>query len=438
MSEPDEACAIGGIGGLGKVLNHANRRVCGTSTKNVTCFGRFGLAPIAAMSVLNALYISRRPAAAFVVVGLFWGCFAAYVPVLKAQLGASDALFGILLLGSATGLVSSMWLAPKADRLLGARSMQVGIVLLSLVWLLPGLVTIPLLFAVTMALVGAASGLLDVVMNARVSELEAAHERPLMNANHAMFSLGYAVAAVLTGLAREASLPPTLVVAGFGVVSVLMVPFMRMDVAIVEPDADVHHSYPLWPIIVCGLIVLSAFMSEATVEAWSALHVERTLGGGAAEGALGPAMLGLTMAFGRFSGQAVSAHLRDVNVVIWASVISAIGALIAAAAPTPFVAYIGFGTLGLGVSVIGPIGLAIVGKLVPAHLRTEAISRAAVMGFSGFFFAPMLMGLVSQAYGLRVAFACVAGLILLAVPLVLVAGRMQAARARTPSHRTAS
>ncbi|MFT5626477.1 MAG: hypothetical protein ACI8Z0_002987, partial [Lentimonas sp.] len=44
------------------------------------------------MSVLNALYISRRPAAAFVIVGLFWGCFAAYVPVIKDQLGASDGL----------------------------------------------------------------------------------------------------------------------------------------------------------------------------------------------------------------------------------------------------------------------------------------------------------------------------------------------------------
>ena len=125
------------------------------------------------MSVLSALSISRRPAAAFVVIGLFWGCFAAYVPVIKAQLGASDALFGMLLLGSATGLVSAMWLAPHADRILGGRGMQVGAAFLAFAWLLPGYVTVPLLFAAAMALVGLASGLLDVVMNARVSELEA-------------------------------------------------------------------------------------------------------------------------------------------------------------------------------------------------------------------------------------------------------------------------
>lgn len=376
------------------------------------------------MSVLSALHTSRKPAAAFVVVGLFWGCFAAFVPVIKTQLGANDALFGTLLLGSAMGLVSAMFLAPKADKVLGPRSMQAGIVLLALAWLLPATISVPLLFAVAMGFVGAASGMLDVVMNARVSELEAQTNRPLMNANHAMFSLAYAIAALITGFAREAGIPPAYVFAGFSMVSILLVPFMMMDVANVQAEDGYAGQYPLWPIMICGFIVLSAFMSEASTEAWSALHVERTLGGGAAEGALGPAMLGLTMAVGRFSGQAISERFRDLTVIICASAIAATGAVIAALAPTPLIAYVGFGTLGLGVSVIGPLGLALVGKVVAPHLRTEAISRCAVIGFSGFFFAPMLMGLVSETYGLRAAFICVSGLLLMAIPLSLIAARL--------------
>ena len=134
-------------------------------------------------------------------------------------------------------------------------------------------------------------------------------------------------------------------------------------------------------------------------------------------------MLGLTMAVGRFSGQAVSERLREIPVVIGASIISATGAVIAALAATPLMAYVGFGILGLGVSVIGPIGLALVGKLVAPHLRTEAISRTAVIGFSGFFFAPMLMGLMSEAFGLRVAFMGVALLLLSVLPLAVLARR---------------
>jgi len=372
------------------------------------------------MSIAHAVSVSRRPVSAFVVIGVFWGCFAAYVPVLKAQLGASDAVFGMLLLGSATGLVSAMWLAPRVDRILGARGMQVGAVLLAFAWMLPGSMTTPLYFAVAMAAVGLASGVLDVIMNARVSELEARHDHPLMNANHAMFSVAYAAGALIAGATREAGLPPAPVFLGLCLVVVLLLPMLKMDVASVTPDPSYDGRYPLGPILLCGAIVLVAFMSEATVEAWSALHVERTLGGGAAEGALGPAMLGITMAIGRFSGQALAERLQEVPVVLVASVLSASGAVLASLAPTPLAAYVGFGILGLGVSVIGPMGLALVGKLVPAHLRTEAISRAAVMGFSGFFFAPMLMGLVSEIYGLRVAFLGVAVLLLSAFPLALV------------------
>lgn len=378
------------------------------------------------MSILSALSLSRRPAAAFAVVGIFWGGFAAYVPVIKAQLGASDALFGLLLLGSATGLVSAMWLAPRADRILGGRGMQFGALFLALAWLLPGQMTVPLLFAVSMAVVGLASGLLDVVMNARVSELEAKHNRTLMNANHAMFSVAYAVAALVVGVAREAGVPPTPVFAGFGLVTLVLVQFIRMDVTIVAAEDGYAGRYPLWPILLCGGIVFIAFMSENTVEAWSALHVERTLGGGAAEGALGPAMLGITMAIGRFSGQAVAERVREVPVVIGAAAISSFGAVIAAFAPTPMVAYIGFGILGLGISVIGPMGLALVGKLVAPHLRTEAISRVAVIGFSGFFFAPLAMGLMSEAFGLRVAFVGVACVLLAVVPVAMVVARQKA------------
>ena len=381
------------------------------------------------MSVINALRTTSRPSAAFVIIGLYWGTMAAHYPVFKARLGVDDATFGLLLLGSALGLVSSMWLAPRIDRALGARAMQVAAFAFVTVFILPTLATTPVGFALSMLALGSASGLLDVVMNARVSELEGLHKRPLMNASHAMFSLAYAVAAIFAGIMRESRIDPTLTFGLIALACLAIALWLRMA-PVGAQDEEQHSSggYPLAPILICGGVVLVALMSEATVEAWSALHVERTLNGGAVQGALGPAMLGATMAFGRFSGQVVSERLRDVTVIIFAAILSASGALIAAAAPTPAIAYVGFGILGLGVSVIGPIGLAIVGRLVPGRMRTEAISRVAVMGFSGFFLAPVLMGQVSQLFGLRIAFAAVAGLLLISVPLALAAGRLEARR----------
>jgi hypothetical protein len=265
-----------------------------------------------------------------------------------------------------------------------------------------------------------ASGLSDVIMNARVSELEAATGRPLMNANHGVFSLAYAISALFTGFAREAGFSPPATFACVSLVALVLVWFARMEPVEMDEGADAGGKFPVLTVILCGAVVLIAFMSEAATEAWSALHVERTLNGGAAEGALGPTMLGLTMAVGRFGGQAVSERLSDLRVIFWATLMAASGAIVAAAAPVPLVAYVGFGVLGLGVSVIGPLGLALVGRMVPARVRTTAISRAAVIGFMGFFVAPAMMGNISEFFGLRAAFASIAVMLMFLFPLLVV------------------
>lgn len=379
------------------------------------------------MKILQALSLTRAPALAFAVIGVYWGAFAAHVPVLKAGLGASDSLFGLLILGQAIGLVSAMFFAPWADRVLGGRSMQIGAVFFALAWMLPLGAQTPVQFALSMTIVGAASGLLDVVMNARVSEVEAATGKTLMNANHGVFSLAYAVSAVLCGFSREMGYAPIVPFTALGVLVFAAATQLYLRPAVVsDEDQQTGGSYPWWPVLLCGGVVLVAFMSEATVETWSALHIERTLMGRPAEGALGPATLGLTMALGRFSGQAISDRFDDILVIRFASVMAGAGVLLAAAAPSPLVAYLGFGLFGLGVSVIGPLGLALVGRSVRARWRTDAIAKAAVMGFSGFFIAPLFMGTISDLFSLRIAFACVAVLLAMAWPLTLAVRRLPA------------
>ncbi len=379
------------------------------------------------MSILSALSLSRRPAAAFMCVGAFWGSFAAQVPVLKAGIAADDTLFGLILLGTSIGLIATMWLAPLFDRLLGAWAMPLAGGLFAVVALGPALAGSALLFFVAMVLAGYCSGILDVVMNARVSELEARHGRSLMNANHAMFSVAYAISAVLTGVAREAGWDPVQIFTVVALAIVAMSVGLRMEVEIVDEEARRGNRFPWATVILCGAIVLVAFFVEATVEAWSALHIERTLGGRAAEGAFGPAVLGFTMAVGRFSGQALTEKFSEHAIIVIGTGMAVLGALVAAVSWTPLVAYVGFGAMGLGIAAVGPVGLAMVGRMVRPEHRTAAVARAAVIGFMGFVLAPSLMGFVSGAFGLRVAFAAVAAVALLAPLLVFY---LRANRAR--------
>ncbi|MCR9166804.1 MULTISPECIES: MFS transporter [Marivita] len=374
------------------------------------------------MNLLRDLYISRGPAAGFAAVGVFWGSFAALVPVIKPQVGLSDGQFGLALLITSIGAVMAMWLAPLAERGLGARALGVLTALLAVATLLPGHTTNGVMFTLAMLGVTMTSGTLDVAMNARVSALEAQVGRSLMNLNHAVFSVAYAFCALATGLARELGLGPAAILTGGGLlIGVLMLQAFAAPVPDAEHEADGVEVAPLpWALLLPGgMIILIAFMSEQATEGWSALHLERNLGAGAAQGALGPALLGITMAVGRLTGQVVANRVSERMVIRWASVTAGIGACIAATAPSLGVAYLGFSILGLGVSVMAPMAYAWIGRMVPNRYRSHAISRISVVGYAGFFVGPPLMGFLSEGFGLAVSFLAIGG-ILFAVPLLLV------------------
>ena len=375
------------------------------------------------MNLIRDIHLARAPIAAFVAIGLFWGSFAALVPVLKPQAGLSDGAFGLAMLVAAGGAVMAMWLAPLADARLGRRAMPVLGLGLLVAFQAPAQVTGGV--GLALAMLGAAmmSGTLDVVMNARVSETEAEARRPLMNLAHAMFSFAYAGAALMTGALREAGFGPQVPFAVMALATLALVGIMAGDRsagAAGTPGAEAPQAAVSWSVLLPGgLIILIAFLSEQATEGWSALHLERNLGAGAAQGALGPAILGLTMGIGRLSGQIVATRVSEVAVIRLAAALAAAGALVAAYAPILGIAYAGFAVLGLGVSVVAPMAFALVGRQVAARHRTLAISRISVIGYAGFFLGPPLMGFLAQGFGLYASFTAVAVLLML-VPLVLV------------------
>lgn len=363
---------------------------------------------------------SRAPALAFIAMGMVWGAFSALVPVIKAQIFASDAAFGLSFLISSLGAIAAMWLAPMVDRRFGTWAVMLTSLAMGLSFVLPALTSGIILFTLFMGLVGATSGVLDILMNARISEIESRTNRPLMNLNHALFSFAYAGAALLTGAAREVELGP---VAVFGLVALAIAAMCPLMIC------ERHHPVQgemskgglstrvlVW---LGGLVVMAAFFSEQAVEGWSALHLERTLDAGAAAGAMGPAILGLTMGFGRLFGQALALRFRDTVMMGVACLISAAGITLAALAPNIPMAYLGFAIMGGGISVVVPLAMALVGRAVHESQRVAAIGQASVIGYGAFLFGPSVIGLTSDQFGLPVALMVV-GLVLIFVALIIV------------------
>ncbi|NJM84111.1 MAG: MFS transporter [Tabrizicola sp.] len=174
------------------------------------------------MTPFVTLRIARAPLAAFAVMGLLWGTFAAVLPDLKAMLGVDEARLGLLIFATPVAAVAAMLLAPAIGAALGRVALPVSTILMALAFALPGQAAAVWLFPLAMMACGAATGLTDVLMNARVAALETARGLHLMNLTHAAYSFGYAGGAVLTGWMRAEGWGPGAVMGAMAAVGLLM------------------------------------------------------------------------------------------------------------------------------------------------------------------------------------------------------------------------
>lgn len=383
--------------------------------------------------MMAMLRIARAPVAAFAAMGVLWGSFAAVLPGIKAGLGVAEAELGLLLLGTSVAAVGTMLLAPAVGAALGRVALPVAAGAMAAAFVLPGQAGVPWAFALAMLVCGATTGLTDVLMNARVAVLENDRGLHLMNLCHAAYSLAYAGAAVGTGALRAAGHGPGVVMTvAAGVTGLCAALTLERDGTIrglARPRGGGGAGLGLVPVIGGG-IVLIAFMTENAAENWSALHIEKTLGGSPAEGAMGPAALALTMGLARLAGQGGVARIAPVALLSGGALVAAAGALVAAAATGPAMAYAGFVVMGVGASVIAPTAFSLVGRMARPDARARAVARATLLGYFGYFFGPPALGFLSGAFGLRVAFVFAAAL-LLAV-LTLAPLMVRAAPARRP------
>jgi len=359
------------------------------------------------MLPLSLFAITRPALAAFAAMGILWGTFAAVLPDLKTMLAVNEAQLGILILFTPIAAVAAMLVAPVIGALLGRVVLPVVVLAMAASFSLPGQAASLLLFALAMMAAGATTGLTDVLMNARVAQMENERGLSLMNLAHAAYSFGYAAAALLTGALRSAGWSPGAVMGTMALLAALLALATwerngRIQ-GLTRPTGETVGGLGPLPVIGGG-IVLIAFLTENAAENWSALHIEQTLGGSPAEGAMGPAALALTMGIARIAGQGLVNRVSPFALLRVGAMISACGALGAAGATSPAFAYLGFIVMGIGSSVIAPTAFTLVGRLARPEARARAIARATLLGYFGYFFGPPLLGFVAGSFGLRMAF----------------------------------
>jgi len=356
-----------------------------------------------------------RPFACFVALGVFWGSWGALLPSIQEQTGATDADLGLALLVLASAalpaMLSSGWIIDRlGDRALAPVTGGFGVAAF-----IPALAHSPVALGAAVVALGAASGTLDVTMNAAVAAEEERRGRRLMHAAHALFSIGVVVSGGLVGLARAAGADP---VAVLGVVASVLLA-IAAAIAVRRPGHGgraVHATVrPTGrrlmisaPLLMLGGLCALAFVVEGALQSWSAIHLEDTLGAGPAVGGLGPATFAAAMALGRLGAQGLADRTPDRLLLGSAAGLCAIGTAVAAFAPSAPVALAGMFVSGAGISVAAPTLFGLGGRIVPGSERGRALASVTTVAYLGFLLGPSMVGALAGATSLRWGLAAAA------------------------------
>jgi len=369
--------------------------------------------------------------AIFFLNGFGFASWVVRIPAIQEKLALSEGLLGLALLGIAMGSLVSMppagWLVSRS----GSRPVVVVTALLVSLALTP-LALAPDLASLVSALVllGAASGALDVSMNAQAVAVEKRYGRPIMTSFHAAFSFGGLAGAASGGLAASFEVGPLPHLSAVAVLSAATA--LAAYRYLLPASADVgRHGAPAFArptraLLGLGIISFCVLLGEGAMADWSAVYLEGTLETGPGFAAAGYAAFSLAMALGRLFGDGLTQRLGPARLVRLGGALAAVGLGSALAIGEPYITLAGFACAGAGFSIIFPAALSAAGR-TKGMAAGPALAAVSTAGYFGFLIGPPTIGLIAEALGLGAALYIV---VLLSAAIVILARTVGGANAK--------
>ncbi len=380
------------------------------------------------MKILTPVEIAGRSKralwASFAIMGIASMGWVARIPEIKDANGLSNAQFGLVLLASSFGSIVGAQLAGRLVHTFSSRKiLYISSILLPAGLCAIGFSTEPIVLACALFLMGFGYSSTDVALNTQAVAVEKILNARSMSSFHAMWSVGAFLTTVLGGsIARVVSPQMNLgVVAGLCVIA-----FIPCIYRLLPPDLDGHKGddetsakiplfaksvMPLWFI---GFGLLAALIAEGSASDWGALLLRDEMGIGKGVNASAYASFALAMITARFLGDRALDHFGPARLVRLCGSYGALGwgASIAIAVPlsesNPLVALIvinlGFVIAGLAIGPMFPAFI-LAASSIPGIAPSVSSARAFVIGLSGFFIGPSIIGFLAEGTSISIAMA---------------------------------
>jgi MFS family permease len=361
----------------------------------------------------------------FFVQGLCFAGLLSQVPTLQHKLDVSDAELSLILpLVPIIAGVGSVLAGVFAPRFGSSRLLRLTGPLVPVAIALVGVVPNKFALYPAIALVGLLLGAVDATMNMQAVAVQTRYGRSLLASFHATWSVGGILGALVTAGSHLDALDLPLA-AGLGLVAAagLLIDVIggrglldraeesgarRGEAAAPVPAPRI----PWRPIMLVGLAVTIVYIADSATSNFSTKYLQDVLHAAASVAPLGLAAYLTFQLLGRALADRQVNRFGAVRPVALGGVVGVVGMTVVALAPAPIWAVVGFGAVGLGLSVVVPMSFSAAGVLDPTNSGV-AIARVNLFNYVGFVVGAGLTGAVASAASLRWAFA---------VPAVLAVG----------------
>lgn len=395
----------------------------------------------------------------FLVNGAVYANLLPRLPEVKEAFELTNTQFGFLVIALPVGsILAGMAPAPLLRRLGSARVAGIGSAALAAVIALAGTaaawaagstlfmgsqansaavgIGLVVAYLAVMILAGMLDAIVDTAQNAQGIQIQKAMGRSILNALHALWSLGAMLGGLMGSVAVALGLPlhMHLAISGalFAAVALISQHFAlnrqeteslaRVRVAPdqagahapakpVPPAASPSTGRALALVVLISSIAIAGAMVEDLGMNWSTLFLARVLDTPAATAGMGLVALMAAQFIGRMVGDAMTNRFGRVWMARFGGSLAAAGLAVVAFSPNPAVAIIGFALAGFGCATLVPSAFHAADS-VPGLKPGTGLTMAGWLLRAAFLSVSPFVGVVSDSVGLRVA--------VLAVPVVAI------------------
>jgi MFS family permease len=357
----------------------------------------------------------------FFLSGIISASLSSRLPDIQQMLKVNNSVFGMVLSSLYAGLFIGLTFASWLVASYGSKKVMIITCILSgLSLVFAGMFSSYGSAMLVLFLMGISRTIFNLSANTGAIEVQSLYDRPIIAGFHGVWSMACFVAGGIGQLMISYAVSPFFHFLSIAVFVCLSIGFLKnkKQGLSIEKGRRPFFVKPDRYLFMLGLMALCTMLCEGAMFDWSVNYFEKVVHAKRNLLTAGYLSFVIAMALGRLVGDKLIAEFGMFRLLFINGILLAIGFSIAAAFPLVIPAAMGFLLIGLGDSVMIPV-IYLLATRSPKMAAAYSLSIVTFIGYTGFLIGPLLIGNISQYFGLPTAFYCLSVVSLLIIILSL-------------------